>query len=63
MFYSSVLPHSTVATSGEICLITPDLKKGRKVDHEPTIDHWEQLIKEAGVTAVSNNISKQYLFC
>ncbi|KAL4712288.1 hypothetical protein ACJJTC_004050 [Scirpophaga incertulas] len=47
-----VLPHSTAASTGEICLITPDLKKGKKIDHEPTIDHWEEILKKAGVTSV-----------
>ncbi|XP_030036567.1 ribosomal L1 domain-containing protein CG13096 [Manduca sexta] len=47
-----VLPHSTFASTGEICLITPDLKKGRKIDHEPTVDHWEELLRKEGVTSV-----------
>ncbi|CAH2037545.1 unnamed protein product, partial [Iphiclides podalirius] len=46
------LPHSTVPSTGEICLITPDLKKGKKIDHEPTIDHWQELLKEAGVKEI-----------
>lgn len=64
--FFSVLPHSTVASTKEICLITPDLKKGRKVDHEPTIDHWEQLIREAGVTSVGILILYEFIiadFC
>lgn len=47
-----VLPHSTAASTGEICLVTPDLKKGKKVDHEPTIEHWEEKLRKAGVTNV-----------
>ncbi|XP_063380707.1 ribosomal L1 domain-containing protein CG13096-like [Cydia fagiglandana] len=47
-----VLPHSTAASTGEVCLITPDLKKGRKIDHEPTVDHWEEILRQAGVTQV-----------
>lgn len=47
-----MLPHCTAATTGEICLITPDLKKGKKIDHEPTIDHWKDILQEAGVTEV-----------
>ncbi|XP_013169512.1 PREDICTED: ribosomal L1 domain-containing protein CG13096-like [Papilio xuthus] len=47
-----VLPHSTAASTREICLITPDLKKGKRIDHEPTIDHWKDILQEAGVTEV-----------
>lgn len=53
MLFYSVLPHSTLGSTGEVCFITPDLKKGRKVDHEPTVDHWEDKLRAAGVTAVS----------
>lgn len=53
LFFSSVFPHSTVPSTGEICLITPDLKKGRKADHEPTVERWEETLRKAGVTEVS----------
>lgn len=49
----SVLPHSTVASTGEVCLVTPDVKKGRKHDHEPTIERWEDILRKAQVTGVS----------
>ncbi|CAH0701245.1 unnamed protein product [Spodoptera exigua] len=47
-----VLPHSTVASTGEVCLVTPDIKKGRKHDHEPTIDRWEEILRKEGITGV-----------
>ncbi|KAJ8728110.1 hypothetical protein PYW08_016495 [Mythimna loreyi] len=47
-----LLPHSTVASTGEVCLVTPDIKKGRKHDHEPTIDRWEEILRKEGVTGV-----------
>nr|XP_021189928.2 ribosomal L1 domain-containing protein 1 [Helicoverpa armigera] len=47
-----LLPHSTIASTGEVCLITPDIKKGRKHDHEPTIDRWEEILRKEGVTGV-----------
>jgi hypothetical protein len=49
------LPHSTSASTGEICIITPDLKKGKKIDHEPTIEHWEEIFRNANVTSVSTS--------
>ncbi|XP_047513377.1 ribosomal L1 domain-containing protein CG13096 [Pieris napi] len=56
-----VLPHSTAASPGEICLITPDLKKGKKPDHEPTIEHWEDLLRKAGVTSVKTILPMRQL--
>ncbi|XP_038211831.1 ribosomal L1 domain-containing protein CG13096-like [Zerene cesonia] len=55
------LPYSTVASSGEVCLITPDLKKGKKVDHEPTIEHWEEILRKAGVTSVKTILPMRQL--
>ncbi|XP_075973453.1 ribosomal L1 domain-containing protein CG13096-like [Anticarsia gemmatalis] len=47
-----LLPNSTISSTGEVCLVTPDIKKGRKHDHEPTIDRWEEILRKAGVTQV-----------
>ncbi|XP_063824880.1 ribosomal L1 domain-containing protein CG13096 [Ostrinia nubilalis] len=56
-----VLPHSTAASTGEICLITPDLKKGKKIDHEPTVDHWEEKLRQANVTCVKTVLPMRQL--
>ncbi|VVC87308.1 ribosomal L1 domain-containing protein CG13096 [Leptidea sinapis] len=56
-----VLPHSTVASSGEVCLITPDIKKGKKVDHEPTVERWEDILRKAGVTSVKTVLPMRQL--
>ncbi|CAH2106454.1 unnamed protein product [Euphydryas editha] len=56
-----ILPHSTVASSGEVCLITPDIKKGKKVDHEPTVDRWEEILRQAGVTSVKTVLPMRQL--
>ncbi|CAK1547151.1 unnamed protein product [Leptosia nina] len=56
-----VLPHSTCASTGEICLITPDIKKGKKPDHEPTIERWEELLSKAGVTSVKTILPMRQL--
>lgn len=50
-----------MASSGEVCLITPDIKKGKKPDHEPTVDRWEEILREAGVTSVSINNTLTYI--
>lgn len=48
------LNNSLVTDSTEVCLIVPDLKKGRRVDYEPTVEHYENLLRENKV----NNINK-----
>lgn len=53
MHFFSLLPHSTVPSTGEVCLVTPDIKKGRKHDHDPTIEQWEEVLRKANVTQVS----------
>ncbi|CAG9584396.1 unnamed protein product [Danaus chrysippus] len=56
-----VLPHSTVLSSKEVCLVTPDIKKGKKPDHEPTVDKWEELLRGAGVTSVKTILPMRQL--
>lgn len=55
------LPHSTISSTGEVCLITPDVKKGRKHDHEPTIDRWEEILRKAGVTEIKTILPMRQL--
>ncbi|XP_045771342.1 ribosomal L1 domain-containing protein CG13096-like [Maniola jurtina] len=56
-----VLPHSTISTTGEVCLVTPDLRKGKKIDHEPTVEHWEEMLRSAGVTSVKTVLPMRQL--
>lgn len=51
-FRSSDLPHWLITDTSDICLFVTDLKKGRRVDHEPTIQHYEDLLREKGITMV-----------
>ncbi|XP_051175915.1 ribosomal L1 domain-containing protein CG13096-like [Leptopilina boulardi] len=41
-----LLPHSLVSPDDDVALIVKDLKKGRRTDYEPTIDHFRQLLDE-----------------
>lgn len=41
----SVLPHSLETADSDICVFVKDLKRGRKLDHEPTVKHYEQLLR------------------
>ncbi len=33
----------------DVCLIVKDLEKGLKVDHEPTVNHFKELLSDKGV--------------
>lgn len=51
-YLSYVLPYSNVYSDAEICLVPKDIKKGKKADHEPTIELWQELLEKEGVTKV-----------
>ena len=56
----SVLPHVPIVDSKDICIITKDLQKGLKVDHEDTVNHFKDLLSSKGVE-VSSVISLREL--
>lgn len=41
-----LLPHSLVSPEDDVALIVKDLKKGRRTDYEPTVEHFRQLLDE-----------------
>lgn len=45
-FDSRLLPHSLVSPEDDVALIVKDLKKGRRTDYEPTVEHFRQLLDE-----------------
>lgn len=49
-FVYRALKHSMLDEDTEIALFVKDLKRGRRLDSEPTIQHYEQLLREKGVT-------------
>jgi hypothetical protein len=56
MLYSSCLPHPLVDKSSDVCLFVSDLKKGRNEDHEPTIEHYKDLLEKNNITGISQVI-------
>jgi hypothetical protein len=56
MLDSSRLPHPLIDKSSEVCLFVPDLKKGKNEDHEPTVEHYKDLLKKNNVTGISQVI-------
>lgn len=55
----SSLPHSLENAESDICIFVKDLKRGRKLDYEPTIKHYEALLKtkkvERNITIIPIN--------
>ncbi|PNF21030.1 hypothetical protein B7P43_G08406 [Cryptotermes secundus] len=47
------LPHPLIDKSSEVCLIVPDLKKGKHIDHEPTVEHYKNLLEKNNITGIS----------
>jgi len=47
------LPHPLIDKSSDVCLFVPDLKKGRNEDHEPTIEHYKELLEKNNITGIS----------
>ncbi|KAH8266596.1 hypothetical protein KR018_002736 [Drosophila ironensis] len=43
------LKHSLVGSDDDVAIIVPDLQRGAKFDFEPTKQHYEDLLREAGV--------------
>lgn len=56
MLHSSCLPHPLIDKSSDVCLFVPDLKKGRNEDHEPTIEHYKELLEKNNITGISQVI-------
>jgi ribosome biogenesis protein UTP30 len=52
----SVLPHCPLPDPYEVCLFVKDLQKGIKADHEPTLQHFQALLKEHGVANIAQVI-------
>lgn len=67
MLDSSRLPHPLIDKSSDVCLFVPDLKKGKREDHEPTIKHYKDLLEKNNVTGISqvsfddNHITKKLI--
>lgn len=47
--YYRALPNSLITDTTDICLIVPDLVRGRNVDHEKTYHHYKDLLAEKGI--------------
>lgn len=43
------LKNSLVGSDDDVAIIVPDLQRGARFDYEPTVQHYEDLFREAGV--------------
>ena len=57
----SELPNCCVAEPRDVCLIVKDLEKGLKVDHESTLNHFNELLASKGVDNITQIISLREL--
>merc|ERR1712179_573653 len=55
------LPNCCVAEPRDVCLIVKDLEKGLKVDHESTLNHFNELLASKGVDNITQIISLREL--
>lgn len=61
ILFFSVLPNSFRNEESDICLIVKDLEKGWKVDHEPTIHHYKELLESKNVSCIKEVMLSLYL--
>lgn len=40
------LKHNLLTDTSEVCLIVSDLKRGRRVDYNPTVEHYEEILRK-----------------
>uniref|UniRef100_A0A1B0GH80 Uncharacterized protein n=1 Tax=Lutzomyia longipalpis TaxID=7200 RepID=A0A1B0GH80_LUTLO len=60
-----LLTHSLIDDTDEVCLVVKDLERGAKKDFEPTNNHFEEVLRVAGVTRINrilsvNELKKNY---
>ncbi|XP_034938974.1 ribosomal L1 domain-containing protein CG13096-like [Chelonus insularis] len=60
-----LLPNVMMSSTDEVALFVPDLERGRRKDHEKTVEHWETILREKGVTNINaiipmNQVKNEY---
>lgn len=64
VFVCRTLKHSLIDKDDDVVIVVPDLKRGAKVEYEPTIQHYEDLFREAGVEGLKivplNQLKNEY---
>jgi len=60
-FLRIFLPECSIPEPRDVCLIVKDLEKGLKIDHEPTVNHFNELLNEKGIDEITQVISLREL--
>lgn len=47
------LPHPVRTKESDVCLIVKDLEKGWKINHEPTAEHYQELLRAKNISCVN----------
>ena len=55
------MPHCSIPEPRDVCLIVKDLEKGIKPDHEPTLNHVNEMLLDKGVDNITQVISLREL--
>jgi len=55
------LPQCSIPDPRDVCLIVRDLEKGLKIDHESTLNHFNELLSEKGIDDITQVISLREL--
>ena len=55
------MPHCVIPEPRDVCLLVKDLKKGLREDHEPSVDHFKDLLEDRGVKGVTEVMSLRQL--
>jgi len=60
-FLRIALPNCCVAEPRDVCLFVKDLEKGLKIDHESTLNHFNELLAAKGIDNITQVISLREL--
>ncbi|XP_043263628.1 ribosomal L1 domain-containing protein 1-like isoform X1 [Colletes gigas] len=60
-----LLPHSIVSSNDEVALFVGDLQRGRRKDYEPTVEHYQDLLRKHNCTSINavipmNQVKTEY---
>ena len=55
------MPQCSIPEPRDVCLIVKDLEKGIKPDHEPTLNHFNEILADKGIDNITQVISLREL--
>lgn len=55
------MPRCSIPEPRDVCLIVKDFEKGIKADHEPTVNHFNEMLAVNGIDDITQVISLREL--